>query len=115
MQARITRRLDPAYRQTAAYTHAPQDNKHRLERAAEREQVLPPFSDIGVKMRVEREDRPHENVLMGRLGFVREDGRREYAELWTRCPLTVVAELREKLRTVFGVELPEVDVWPWIC
>jgi hypothetical protein len=120
MAARITQRLDPAYRQTDAYTHAPQEKKDMLESAAKREQVLAPFSALQVKMRVERlgDDDGYVNVLMGQLCFVRvlDDGffprteTREYAKLWTRCPHTVVAELREKLHTVFRVELPECDV-----
>jgi hypothetical protein len=33
----------------------------------------------------------------------------ECAKWWTKCPHTVVAELREKLRTVFGLDLPVLD------
>ena len=116
MQARITRRLDPAYKQTDTYRHAPKHLQDMLENeACKREQVLAPFSALQVKMRRDTQYRGGTivDLTLGRLCFVRVlEGpyfpveTHELAYWWTECPHTVVAELREKLRTVFGVELP---------
>ena len=116
MQARITRRLDPAYKQTDTYRHAPQYFQDMLENeACKREQVLAPFSALRVKMRTRY--RTGIDLTLGLLCFVRvHEGpyfpveTHEFAYWWTECPLTVVAELREKLRTVFGVDLTVIDV-----
>jgi hypothetical protein len=107
MQARITRRLDPVHRQSDKYTHAPKYFQDALEDACKCEQVFAPFSALQVRMH---------KPFSGLLCFVRGlDGpyfpleTHELADEWTECPRTVVAELREKLRTVFGVELRVIE------
>jgi hypothetical protein len=127
MTARITRKLDPLWRQTPH----PDDNipilrilNGDLEKTAKIEEVIAPFNTLEVKMYIEpitRDDRIRymrrgwpegSREFKPRLCFVRVHEGPYYpiettqvAHLWSECPDTVLAEIGEKLRTVFCMEL----------
>jgi hypothetical protein len=137
MTVRITRRLDPLWRQT---TH-PHDNiqllhmlNGNLEIPAKAEELIATFNALELKMYIEpltREDRrtytrkgwpKGSRELKPRLCFVRVHEGPYYpiettqvTDLWSECPDTVLAEIGEKLRTVFGMEwtMREADPVNW--
>ena len=137
MTARITRKLDPLWRQTPHRDDAIPLLRllnGDLEKTAKIEELIAPFNTLEVKMyidpmtpqfrrRCKRKGFPAWcRRVMPRLCFVRViEGPYhpietvEMAEYWTEFPDTVLAEISEKLRTVFGMELTvrEADPINW--
>jgi hypothetical protein len=118
MFARITRGLDPAYLETRKFRGESEYMQDILVRRATRACEYKSFSAMRVMklsdMMLERI--VHQSVLDEGdrlLSFVRTnpDGTEavEAADEWTRFPATVLAELRQKLQTVFGSEFKIVN------
>ena len=109
MFARITRVLNPAYKQTRKFRDESEYMQDIMLRHTTRACEYNSFSALRVKM---CGDIVHGSVLdpgIRLLCFVRtHPGGTEAVEVadeWTRFPDTILAELREKLETVFGIEL----------